>query len=101
MRWFSPFPLLDHLGVGLLDEISDPSERLAPPVAQLFDFCLDQLCRRLFVHDRGPFSRIVVARPSLEYARLGRVANRARRLCNQAAVADHGHTAPTETSASR
>ena len=34
-RYPSPLPLLDHFGVGLLDENSDPSERLAPPITQL------------------------------------------------------------------
>src|ERR1700716_1502697 len=33
----SPLPLLDHFGVGLLDESSDPSKRLAPPITQLLD----------------------------------------------------------------
>src|SRR6059036_3848769 len=33
----SPLPLLDHFGVGLLDENSDPSERLAPPITQFLD----------------------------------------------------------------
>src|SRR5262245_53707043 len=33
----SPLPLLDHFGVDLLDENSDPSERLAPPITQLLD----------------------------------------------------------------
>src|SRR5438105_12214159 len=39
----SPLPLLDHFGVGLLDETSDPSERLAPPITQLLDSRIDQL----------------------------------------------------------
>src|SRR2546423_7100256 len=38
----SPLPLLDHFGVGLLDETSDPSERLAPPITELFDSRIDQ-----------------------------------------------------------
>src|ERR1700681_2416616 len=33
----SPLPLLDHFGVGLLDEDSDPSERLAPPTTEFLD----------------------------------------------------------------
>src|SRR3954453_1061923 len=33
----SPLPLLDHIGAGLLDDLSDASQRLAPPVTQLFD----------------------------------------------------------------
>src|SRR5262249_53226340 len=33
----SPLPFLDHFGVGLLDETSDPSERRAPPITQLLD----------------------------------------------------------------
>src|SRR5262245_49649938 len=32
-----PLPLLDNLGVGLLDQGADPRERGAPPVAQLVD----------------------------------------------------------------
>src|ERR1700730_4841307 len=39
----SPLPLLDHFGVGLLDENSDPSERLAPPITQLLDSRIYQL----------------------------------------------------------
>src|SRR5262245_11306000 len=39
----SPLPLLDHFGVGTLDEIPDPSERLAPPITQLPDSRIDQL----------------------------------------------------------
>src|SRR3546814_11295599 len=42
-----PLPLLDHFGVGLLDENSDPSERLAPPITQLPDSRIDQLRRRV------------------------------------------------------
>src|SRR6266446_4057419 len=30
-------PLLDHLGVGLLDQCAELGEHLAPPVAQLLD----------------------------------------------------------------
>ena len=33
----SPLPLLDHLGVGLLDQCAELGEHLAPPVAQLLD----------------------------------------------------------------
>src|SRR5216684_7504971 len=43
----SPLPLLDHFGVGLLDESSDPSERLAPPIAQLLDSRIYQLSGRV------------------------------------------------------
>src|SRR5262245_8729448 len=39
----SPLPLLDHFGVGLLDENADPSERLAPPITQLLDSRIYQL----------------------------------------------------------
>src|SRR5436190_9132078 len=42
----SPFPLLDHLGVDLLDESSDPSERLASPIAQILNPLVYQLRRR-------------------------------------------------------
>src|ERR1700716_363074 len=43
----SPLPLLDHFGVGLLDENSYPSERLAPPITQLLDFRIYQLRGRV------------------------------------------------------
>jgi hypothetical protein len=43
----SPLPLLDHFGVGLLDQTSDPSERLAPPITQLLDFRIYQLRGRV------------------------------------------------------
>src|SRR5262249_20345774 len=33
----SPLPLIDDLGVGLLDESAEPGERLTSPVAQLLD----------------------------------------------------------------
>jgi hypothetical protein len=39
-------PLLHDLGVGALDERAQPRERLAAPVAQLGDPCVDQLGRR-------------------------------------------------------
>src|SRR5881409_2794116 len=41
------FLLLDHFGVGLLDENSDPSERLAPPITQLLDSRIYQLRGRV------------------------------------------------------
>src|SRR6476620_12569588 len=43
----SPLPFLGPLGVGLLDEISDSRERLAPPVTQLLDSRIDQRSRRV------------------------------------------------------
>src|SRR6266511_1225838 len=43
----SPLPLLDHFGVGLLDETSDASERLAPPITQLLDSRIYQLRGRV------------------------------------------------------
>ena len=39
----SPLPLLDDFGVGFLDQGTEPAEHLAPPVAQLLDFRVDQL----------------------------------------------------------
>src|SRR6185312_3472909 len=33
----SPFPLFDDLGVGFLDQCTQPAEHLTPPVAQLLD----------------------------------------------------------------
>src|SRR6266404_5800121 len=47
VRRLSPFHLLDHFGVGLLDEKSDPSERLAPPITQLLDSRIDPLRGRV------------------------------------------------------
>src|SRR5215831_16991113 len=41
----SPFPLLDHLRVGLFDENSDPGEHLAPPITQFLDSRIYQLRR--------------------------------------------------------
>src|SRR5262249_8491025 len=43
----SPLPLLDHVGVGLLDQCAELGEHLAPPVAQLLDPLVYQLRRRL------------------------------------------------------
>src|SRR3979411_832838 len=43
----SPLPLLDHFGGGLLDEPSDPSRRLPPPITQLLDSRIDQLRGRV------------------------------------------------------
>src|SRR5215813_6006110 len=43
----SPLPLLDDFGIGLLDQGTQPAERLAPPVAELLDSRVDQLRRRL------------------------------------------------------
>src|SRR4026208_1994243 len=42
-----PKTLLDHLGVGLFDKTSHPSERLAPPITQLRDSRIDQLRGRV------------------------------------------------------
>src|SRR5215475_534680 len=38
----SPLPLLDHFGVGLLDETSHPNEHLASPITQLLDSRIDE-----------------------------------------------------------
>src|SRR5437899_11337721 len=43
----SPLPLLDHFGVGLLDETSDPSERFAPPITQLVNSRIYQMRGRV------------------------------------------------------
>src|SRR6478672_8517878 len=49
----SPFPFLDHVGIRLLDEPSYPSKRVAPPIRELLDPCVDQLRGRVgFCH--GP-----------------------------------------------
>ena len=72
------FSLLDHFGVDLLDEYSDPGERLAPPITQLLDSRIDQLRGRvppfpsfeplfLFFMVVVAFFMAVVARVSLEY----------------------------------
>src|SRR5438046_5546864 len=42
-----PLHFLDHFGVGLLDENSDPSGRLAPPITQLRDSRIYQLRGRV------------------------------------------------------
>jgi hypothetical protein len=39
----SPLPLLDHFRVGLSEETSDASERLAPPITQLLDSRINEL----------------------------------------------------------
>src|SRR5438132_5951660 len=70
----SPLPLLDHLGVGLLDESTEPGERLTPPVAQLPDPRVYQLRRRpgflrsALLHDipfipRSPLRRAIGIAP--------------------------------------
>jgi hypothetical protein len=66
----SPLPLLDHFGVGLLDENSDPSGPLAPPITQLLDSRIYQLRGRVSSFSFEAlflFFMVVVARPSLEY----------------------------------
>src|SRR5262249_35547674 len=42
-----PLPLLGDLGIGFLDQRTEPAEHLAPPVAELLDSRVDQLRRRL------------------------------------------------------
>ena len=39
----APLPLVDHLGIGLLDQGAKPGQGLAPRVAQLLDLRCDQL----------------------------------------------------------
>src|SRR5262245_19691857 len=43
----APLPLLDDVGIGLLDQAAKPGERLASPVAQLLDLRVDQVSRSL------------------------------------------------------
>src|SRR5262249_39896016 len=43
----APLPLLDDSGIGFLDEGANAGERLAAPVAELLDSCVDQAGRRL------------------------------------------------------
>src|SRR6202030_880723 len=94
----SPLPLLDHFGVGLLDENSDPSERLAPPITQLLDSRIYQLrgrvsflraappllhgCCRSFGNDGERFGR-GFAHWSILLSRSSRWSNR---LCQKPAI---------------
>src|SRR5438093_10738480 len=56
-----PLPLLEDIGVCLLDQSADPAERLAAPVAELGDSLADQLRRRLaFLPAPGAFHRRLV-----------------------------------------
>jgi hypothetical protein len=50
----TPLHFLDHLGVGLLDQTSDPSERLAPPIIQRRDSRIDELRGRVTVFSSEP-----------------------------------------------
>ena len=43
----APLPLLDDVGIGLLDHLAEPAEHLAPPVVELLDPRVDLLRRRL------------------------------------------------------
>src|SRR5262249_51765968 len=58
----SPLPLLDDIGIGLLDHTTKPAEHLAPPLAPLLDARVYQLRRRLaflrsaFHARRSPFA---------------------------------------------
>src|SRR5262249_40564648 len=69
VRRLSPFHLFDYVGVGLLDEISDPSERLGPPIVQRLDSRIDLLGGRAnsssylraslcLLHDCGRFLQV-------------------------------------------
>src|SRR5688572_31493125 len=60
----SPLPLLHHFGVGLLDESSDPSERLPTPITQLLDSRIYQL--------RGRVSSFSFFRAALPFLHGGR-----------------------------
>ena len=42
-----PFPLLDHVGVGFVDQPAHPGEGLSAPIAEFDDPVRDQLRRRL------------------------------------------------------
>ena len=39
----TPFPRLDHVGIGLFDDLTNARKHFAPPVAQFFDPRIDQL----------------------------------------------------------
>src|SRR5215467_1672681 len=57
----SPLPLLDHIGVGLLDENSDPGERLTSPITQLLDSRIYQLGGSVYsTSDASPFFRVTL-----------------------------------------
>src|SRR5579859_553764 len=60
----SPFPLFDHLGLGLPDQGAEPGEQLAPPVAQIPDPLVDHPRRRFFCL-RTAFSHAVSLFPLL------------------------------------
>src|SRR5215213_2965544 len=62
----APFPLLDDLGVGLLDQAADAGEGLAAPVAELRDPLVDQLGGTGVVHRTS-----LSLRSSTERRRLG------------------------------
>jgi len=49
----SPLPLLDHFGVGFLDEGTDPGQRLAAPVVELIDPRIDESSGRVVVLRAG------------------------------------------------
>src|SRR6185437_8054365 len=65
----APLPLLDHVGVGALDELPDECERLPAPVTQLLNPGVDQFGGRfrtglvLGVGHRGSFLRLSLAGP--------------------------------------
>src|SRR5205807_8032135 len=79
----SPLPLLDHFGVGLLDETSDPSERLAPPITQLLDSRIDQLRGRLAFRLIADLLHVVSSIPSI-CARLAALRTMAENLATVA-----------------
>src|SRR5262249_49835736 len=82
VRRLSPFHLLDHIGVGLLDEHSDASERLGPPIIQRLDSRIDEMRGRAsslsslraalgLFHGGVAFFMVVVARRHLSIASSG------------------------------
>src|SRR4051794_747077 len=82
IRGLPPLPLLDHVGVGLLDQRAHPRERVASPVAQLLDTCVDLLRGILVRHviDDSPGSLGAAGcspRPRASPSRGGRCAPRA------------------------
>src|SRR5262249_16535553 len=53
-----PLPLLEDVGVCLLDQSADPAKRLTAPVAEVGDSLADQpRCRRAFLPGPGAFHR--------------------------------------------
>ena len=42
----APFPLLDHIGQGLMDQLADMGQFFPAPVGQIGNALVNQFCRR-------------------------------------------------------